>query len=227
MDSTTKTFLPPGNTRFFVKRAILEPDFSIIDSDPEIPVFDLCGEFLVKLSDVARFTQEQIDRIPDMLANMAAQIIKEDRERTEQQAQDSRNYHHMAVNVPDREYPGYVYVIHETEDIYKVGITCGAVETRRRHLQIGTHHALTTIYSCLVPDAPDLEQEFHLKFADVHVRGEWFRLTESDIDNIKDRCERVTADFIVLHGAAPTARRTKFPNETERLKRYLRRHPSI
>jgi len=86
---------------------------------------------------------------------------------------------------------GLVYVIGNGDGQFKIGYTCDTTHSRRLS-QIQTMTAFGTAYFvCAVDsDRPDvLESELHRKFWHLRCRsspfGEWFKLSEKDIEAIK------------------------------------------
>ena len=83
------------------------------------------------------------------------------------------------------EYKGkrqYVYIIKnlDTNNI-KVGVGTDPVK-RLSQLQTGSDSELDLVYtSFLCSNAFSLESEVHDKFKDCHIRGEWFKVDESEV----------------------------------------------
>ena len=68
--------------------------------------------------------------------------------------------------------PGTVYFIGSSDGFIKIGITSDIVE-RLRNFQVCTPHELTVLASF---DGDSYQEwEYHQRFADHRVRGEWFR----------------------------------------------------
>jgi hypothetical protein len=79
----------------------------------------------------------------------------------------------------DEDKQGLVYFIKnlETQNI-KIGFTKD-LEARLSCLQVGNDCELKVIHT--IEGEEVLEKEYHQKFADYHVRGEWFRITEEQV----------------------------------------------
>ncbi len=83
---------------------------------------------------------------------------------------------------------GYVYVIGNGGDEYKIGFTDGNVEKRLATLQSGSPLKLTVEFVIsTIGGASRLEGEIHKKLEAKRVRGEWFRLDEIDLAMIRDQ----------------------------------------
>lgn len=87
---------------------------------------------------------------------------------------------------------GKLYVIGiESENPYttpfKIGISCGNSITKRlTALQTGHWESLRVFYESPSREKINIiEKLLHEKFKDKWVRGEWFRITENDIEEIK------------------------------------------
>lgn len=78
----------------------------------------------------------------------------------------------------------FVYFIHEDGDlnIFKIGKTENHPADRLDQLQTGNPRKLK-IYRWLQVENHNIVEEFlHVRFAEVHVRGEWYCITPDDID---------------------------------------------
>lgn len=88
---------------------------------------------------------------------------------------------------------GYVYLIGEknNENKYKIGSTrCSDINKRLKQLQTGNSNQLI-LESYYETDKPfKLETMLHNKFKKNNVIGEWFEMTENDIDIFKEACEK-------------------------------------
>ena len=90
--------------------------------------------------------------------------------------------------------PGTLYIIGPKENSncpYKIGITVGK-DLSKRLTAIQTSHWLEMqVYyaSPILSDVIKLENYFHKKYKDKKVRGEWFNITNNDIQDIKKECE--------------------------------------
>jgi len=87
---------------------------------------------------------------------------------------------------PRRLQPGYIYFAGK-DDYIKIGRTSGdpnkRVDTLNSNYPVDSIKLLHIIKS---GDTAKHEKEFHDYFADKRVKGEWFKLTEEDIEMIKE-----------------------------------------
>lgn len=79
----------------------------------------------------------------------------------------------------------YVYVL-QSGDYYKIGIARD-VQHRISQLQIGNPIQLRHIFSARKARATDIEKAIHKGFSYKHVRGEWFKLSDADIADIRSQ----------------------------------------
>ena len=79
-----------------------------------------------------------------------------------------------------------VYIIQCGEtDHYKVGYTSTAVEERCRGLQTASPFKLNIVDEFASPKAKEIEREVHAAFGDVRAEGEWFRLTDALLEDVR------------------------------------------
>lgn len=83
---------------------------------------------------------------------------------------------------------GYVYLLksynEELGDVYKIGITKNNIDERLMNLNTGNPNEISIqeIYECKI--APrTLEARLHKAYNYCRVKGEWFNLSQEDIDN--------------------------------------------
>ncbi len=99
-----------------------------------------------------------------------------------------------------RELPTYnsgkLYVIGPKKKLknspYKIGIVSGtSVKTRLVALQTSHWIDLEIVYeSPIIPAVRKVEYILHEKYKHYRVRGEWFKITESDINDIRKQIEK-------------------------------------
>jgi len=79
---------------------------------------------------------------------------------------------------------GYVYLVEGAGGIYKIGKTT-QLDKRMSFFEIKLPFGVQLI--CAIPsdDTSTLERQLHERFADKHVNGEWFRLTQQEVEEIK------------------------------------------
>lgn len=73
---------------------------------------------------------------------------------------------------------------------YKIGIT-NNVQDRLQHLQTANSAKLELLNSVKTSDPPLLEKELHTKFAVKRLEGEWFKLTNNDVEYIIKRFNEI------------------------------------
>lgn len=78
---------------------------------------------------------------------------------------------------------GYIYII-ECNQYYKIGKTKN-IKSRLWTIQADTPYEINLIYNKEFPDYHTIEKELHKKFKHIHHKGEWFKLTNEDINYIK------------------------------------------
>lgn len=78
---------------------------------------------------------------------------------------------------------GYLYVV-KLDSAYKIGISKNPKQRLKEFTLLP--YKLETIVCEKVYDYAQLEAELHLFFSDKHMRGEWYKLEESDITKIKN-----------------------------------------
>ena len=79
---------------------------------------------------------------------------------------------------------GYVYIIRAENNVYKIG------KAKRLDERVNTFGVKlpikTELYcSCEMDDYSKFEKDMHIRFAEKRVHGEWFNLTERDLEEIK------------------------------------------
>lgn len=90
----------------------------------------------------------------------------------------------------DRGAVGTVYVIHSNRNVHKIGITSMSVENRRAQIENGGRHADPT-FKCVVTFAfrvagyKHIERFLHERYSHKQAWGEWFNLTQSDLQDIR------------------------------------------
>ena len=76
-----------------------------------------------------------------------------------------------------------VYFIHEQGNYktFKIGMTKGDSDYRKRKLQTGNPRELVVFAIVEIDDAMGYEGFLHRKFKDSRIRGEWFKISPKDI----------------------------------------------
>lgn len=80
-----------------------------------------------------------------------------------------------------------LYVL-KCKDVYKIGITSRSVESRVADMTTGNPFPIDVVKDYSVANAFRLEQRLHSMFHDKKVHGEWFNLTQEDIQTIDSIC---------------------------------------
>lgn len=79
-----------------------------------------------------------------------------------------------------------VYIV-KCEEYYKVGKSRAGIKKRIASLQIGNPKPLEVVLLIRSSDIDSLEAKLHNRFANKWLRGEWFKLEQSDIDYLLKR----------------------------------------
>lgn len=90
-----------------------------------------------------------------------------------------------ARDVPKRKpAPGYIYVIRRKDGEYKIGKSKSAVD-RIESLSVKLPFAVEPVCVIASDDMNGLEKQLHERFQDKRVNGEWFALTNEDVEYLK------------------------------------------
>lgn len=76
---------------------------------------------------------------------------------------------------------GVIYLA-KCQDFYKIGHTTGDAEHRLSGLQTGNPFRIELVGT--VPGTLSQERNLHYRFAHKRERGEWFKLSQEDVDSI-------------------------------------------
>lgn len=82
---------------------------------------------------------------------------------------------------------GYVYIIKNNSNLYKIGCTCNLNERTKRLNYMNGGISIILIFK--FDDYKYYENKFHKLFKDKRQLGEWFNLSDNDLDFIKNRYE--------------------------------------
>lgn len=80
--------------------------------------------------------------------------------------------------------PGYVYLIKSATGLYKIG-RAKNLNSRVTNIQVSSPVEVELVYSIYSNDYITLEMELHQRFDHARKRGEWFALSESEVETIK------------------------------------------
>lgn len=85
---------------------------------------------------------------------------------------------------PKRKTGGYIYFLKADNGLVKIG---RAKDLRQRldHFTAKLPYKLKLVHSIKTDDSVGLEKVFHEKFHDKRKRGEWFELSDSDLQEVK------------------------------------------
>lgn len=81
--------------------------------------------------------------------------------------------------------PGYVYLFKADNGVYKIGQSVDP-DARITSLGVKLPYELESVHRIETHDMNELESDLHDRFADKRLEGEWFELTESDVDYIRE-----------------------------------------
>ena len=82
--------------------------------------------------------------------------------------------------------------------LYKIGYTRRDVETRVRELKTGNAADLFIVESFKSKWGTKIESQIHRRFRNKKVNGEWFDLTEDDIDGFIDICKHIDNNLEIV-----------------------------
>lgn len=81
-----------------------------------------------------------------------------------------------------RKINGHVYLLRGTNSTYKIGKTRN-LKKRMKHF-CGLPFEISLVHAIPSDDITSLEKEFHDRYSDRRVRGEWFKLQEEEVQEI-------------------------------------------
>lgn len=83
---------------------------------------------------------------------------------------------------------GSIYII-RCQNHIKIGRAFN-VKSRLYSMKVGNPFDIELIFSIKVPDDKAIEKELHNKFENKHHKGEWFNLTDEDVEQVKEICKK-------------------------------------
>ena len=87
--------------------------------------------------------------------------------------------------MPIKSTEGYVYLIQFGEE-YKIG-TSNNVERRFRELKTQMPYEGKIVHTIVTGDPEGIEAYWHQYYAEKRLKGEWFKLSKSDVQYFKKR----------------------------------------
>jgi len=85
---------------------------------------------------------------------------------------------------------GKVYLIATEDDQYKIGMTTGTVNERIEQLQVGNAKRLEFVNEFETKHFKRVERFMHNVYSAKRMEGEWFSLTEEDVANFTNNCQK-------------------------------------
>lgn len=99
---------------------------------------------------------------------------------------------------------GYIYLINELgTNNYKIGVTKGNIEKRKKPLQTGNSDELFLTRKFQTENPYKLEKFLHRYYHKEHKNGEWFILSDEQVLDFINICEKYTETITVLISENP------------------------
>lgn len=115
--------------------------------------------------------------IPFGLGEIEKAIESQDRELEEEECESE-----SAIGLPKIR-PGYIYLIKAGDGYYKIGRSKN-VEVRMREIGLQLPFPFEVLHVISTKDMYRGEDDLHNRYAHCHLNGEWFALTEEDVQAI-------------------------------------------
>lgn len=80
---------------------------------------------------------------------------------------------------------GHIYIIEAPNGLYKIGLTTTSVDKRVYNLNAMSPVPLKLVHSIASDQVRKAESRIHKRFSDKRTHGEWFELTQDDLDWLK------------------------------------------
>lgn len=95
---------------------------------------------------------------------------------------------------------GFVYLLSDSNDNFKIGITSGTIEKRIKSLQTGNANEIFIISYYQSEYYKQIETILHrmFKFKQSETRKEWFLLSPDDITNFKTKCQKIENNLLII-----------------------------
>jgi hypothetical protein len=98
---------------------------------------------------------------------------------------------------------GFVYLLTNDYNHYKIGITTRTIEKRLKELQTGNSEKIDIIKSFKTDHYFAVESWLHRKFKSKRLEGEWFDLDDSIISEFDNMCKEIESTVILLKEQNP------------------------
>jgi len=123
-------------------------------------------------------THEEVEWFIERVRAFYTRITPEEIDRLNE---DKRPREFMRVD----ERPGTVYIFRHG-DLHKIGFTRATVEERRHQIELANRRQqiagnVTAVYAITTNQPETLEAKLHSQFARYRIAGEWFALSEDDV----------------------------------------------
>lgn len=90
---------------------------------------------------------------------------------------------------------GHIYVARSGHR-YKIGYTTGPVKQRVAGIQVGSPLKVVLVCAIPVQEPKKVESVIHQVFSSRRTRGEWYALTQQDIQNLKVEERRARKEYV-------------------------------
>ncbi len=84
------------------------------------------------------------------------------------------------------------------EEYYKIGITKKDPKLRVKQLQTGNVFEIELVSQFATEIGNLTETTLHRTYASNHKRGEWFELTDEQVEGFSSMCEGIESDLILM-----------------------------
>ena len=92
----------------------------------------------------------------------------------------------------------YVYLISDLNNYtYKIGISSNP-EKRIKALQTGNDRTLKIVHKVLCQNYLEVERALHNQYNFLRVNGEWFELSDEDVNNFPESCNKIDENFKII-----------------------------
>ena len=127
--------------------------------------------------------------------------------------------HIKNVKIP-KDYSRYCVYFVECNGVFKIGTTSD-IKSRLNSLQTSNPTPINLVYTISVPlmgNHRDVEKALHIIFENNYVRGEWYKITEQDIERIKLLS---IDDILNIAEKMRTIKEKDLPNKPEKPKNQM------